>query len=114
MTPLAIALRTARYGDGPGQKMSQRDVAAMFGIAQASYSRWESGVDTPDPTRRRAVARFLGMAVSQVDALIAGEPDPFEARLARIEADYIRLLAEVENLTKAIKADTKARKTTRV
>ena len=62
----------------------QERVAELSGAKQATVSRWEQGTLFPEPSTNRALARYLGMPVADLRALIErSELEAERANLAR-------------------------------
>lgn len=67
LPPLARRLRNER----DGRRMTQAAAVADLGVPQATYAGWETGRSTPSSEMFPRLARFLGVAVSDVATLCA-------------------------------------------
>ncbi len=63
---LLVAAR-ARRGD------NQRTAAAVFGVGQSTWSRWETGRETPHVARWRALAVYAGVTPAEVAAALLAD-----------------------------------------
>jgi len=56
MGPLGSALKERRLELG----LTQAKACLIFGVTEATYSRWEGGRSIPDASHFDAIAKFLG------------------------------------------------------
>jgi transcriptional regulator with XRE-family HTH domain len=90
---LGEMLRRQRRSRG----QTQNQAAAIFGRAQSTYHRWETGEHAPEPEQLRAIADYVGLGVDEVLELVyGGEEQPeldepsVELRLLRAEVRALR------------------------
>ncbi|MEQ1788421.1 MAG: helix-turn-helix transcriptional regulator, partial [Acidimicrobiales bacterium] len=67
LPPLARRLR----GEREGRRITQAAAVSELGVPQATYAGWETGRSTPGPEVYPRLARFLGVAVTDVVTLCA-------------------------------------------
>ena len=75
---------------------SQQDIADITGARQATVSRWEKGSLFPEPDTHRPLARYLGMPVADLRALV--ERSELQAERAKLE----RKLSQVDQRLSAL------------
>lgn len=85
----------------------EADAAVFFGISQASYHRWESGQHEPKPARYNELARYLGMTVADVNALLRGETTTTLDELRATVADLQRDVIELRGVLRAVRNEQK-------
>ena len=59
LTHFAARLRKWRNGQG----MPLKQVATQFGVAEATWSRWEKQERLPSPAKLRLLAEFIGIPI---------------------------------------------------
>ena len=102
------AHREAQPGGGPRGRMTADEAAAMFGVHQSTYTRWEQGGFFPEGPKAVAVARWLGMPVEDLYRLRSpetGEPVTTAeviVRLRELEQNRREDLAKIEALEDAV------------
>lgn len=76
----------------------------MCGVTQASYSRWENGLNRPGDEYLDGIASYLGIPRPDVVLLRSGEAPRQTAvdRLAVLAAEVAAIAAEVAALRAAI------------
>lgn len=62
------------------QGYTQETLAQALGVELSTVGRWERGTLTPQPWRRRKLARLLQMRLDELDALLAPPSPPTAAR----------------------------------
>lgn len=97
---LWVELRQRRRELGIGTD----EAAAMCGVTQASYSRWENGLNRPGDEYLDGIASYLGIPRPDVVLLRSGEAPRQTAvdRLAVLAAEVAAIAAEVAALRAAI------------
>lgn len=85
--------------------MNQPEVAEWFGVSQQSISRWLNGPRVPRREHTQDIARFLGLRVSEVRAILHEDRDgrdgaraSMAVQLAELKAELRSLRAEVNDL----------------
>ena len=96
MSVLGEQLRRERTRRG----MRQQEAAALFGVSQPSYHRWEAGTNHPDAQFFRLLAEFLGCTIDEVWSMVFREEPP--ASLGQIKTQVDELRAQIAELRAAI------------
>ena len=88
---------------------TQSQVAARFGIAQASYQRWEVAGAIPDVDRYADVASYLGVTVENLWEMLSNEKpasslDLVNETVGVLERDIRDLREMIAGLTRRVDA----------
>jgi transcriptional regulator with XRE-family HTH domain len=70
--------------------MTQKDVAARFGITQSSYSRWENGISPPHDDQFAEVAAYIGVTTGEVWQMVYDSEEPVSLKLLQDEMAALR------------------------
>lgn len=71
--------------------LNQKQVAERLGANQGMVSKWERAIDPPSPKYRPAIAEFLGVSESDLDAMIALPP----SELTKVGQELHRLIDDL-------------------
>ena len=87
------------------------NVADSIGTAESTVSRWRQGV-VPSQTYRPGIARFLGITVEDVNAMLPDVPHPLSRAAGRGLEDKVdeltRLLGEIKDRVAESEGDGRA------